>query len=316
MRYPTKQIAAPDLQKLNHFLLVAELGSFTKAAAVLNIAQSALSRQIRELEQEFGDRLFHRTGRGVLPTEFGQQILPRVRALLLQAEQLTEDIKASRGIPQGQVTLAMLASLSPLLLTPLLSRIMDRFPGIQMRVLEGLTEHVEEWLAAGRVDLGILYGDRRNPSVADELLMSAELYLVAKKGDQVAASETLPLHGISDLAMILPALPNRWRLSIERACAEHQIPLSVTFELDSIQTIKDLVALGKRYSVLPLHAVYREVNAGILQISRLVDPTITREIFLASSTQRPRSRASSEVAKVTHALVAEMVHSGQLPGRL
>lgn len=308
-----RQVDALDLQKLNHFLHVAELGSFTKSAAALNIAQSALSRQIRELEQEFGDRLFHRTGRGVVPTEFAQQILPRVRALLLQAEQLAEDIKASKGMPKGQVRLATLTSLSALLLTPLLSRVSDRFPDIRIFVMEGLTDHVEEWLAAGRVDLGIVYGNRRNPSLTDELLMSAELYLVARQGDPVVAEQTFSLPEVSDLPLILPGLPNRWRLSIEKACADHQIPLQVAFELDSIQTIKDLVGMGKRYSILPMHAVYREVNAGVLQASRIINPTITREIFLASSTQRPRSRASNEVTKVIREIVTELVQSGELP---
>lgn len=140
--------------------------------------------------------------------------------------------------------------------------------------------------------------------------------VIAMKGDPVAAGQTFPLHGVSDLSMILPGLPNRWRLSIERACTDHQIPLSVMFELDSIQTIKDLVTSGKGYSILPLHAVYREVNSEVLQVSRVVNPTITREIFLASSTQRPRSRATGEVAKVIRDLVTELIQSGEIPGRL
>jgi LysR family nitrogen assimilation transcriptional regulator len=316
MRYQNPQMALLDLLKLQYFLHVAELGSFTKAAIVLDVAQSALSRHVRELEQQFGQALFHRTGRGVIPTDFAQQIIPRAHALILQSQQLTDDIMAAQGAPRGQVRLAMLRSLSSLLLTPLLIEISDRFPGIEMHVMEGLTDHVEEWLATGRADLGVLYGHRRAPSDIDELLMTADLYLIGRTDDPVVSSPEFKLSGISSLPMILPALPNRWRLSIERACSDHDIGLHVSYELDSIQTIKDLVSSGKRYSILPLHAVAQELDAGVLQASRIVEPNITRQVFLASSTQRPRSRASAEVAKVVRRLVATLIASGRLAGHI
>lgn len=302
-----------DLQKLSYFLRVAELGSFTRAAVVLGVAQSALSRHVRDLEQAFGGALFHRTGRGVTPTDFAVQILPRVRALVLHAGQLTEDIVASHGAPKGQVRLALLRSLSSLLLTPLLSEIGERFPGIEIQVMEGLTDHIEEWLGTGRADLGLLYGNQRTAAATDELLMAADLYLIGCKGDPVTRQPTFALRGVSALPMILPALPNRWRLSVESACAIRQIKLHVPFELDFIQTVKELVASGNRYSILPLHAIYQELESGVLQASRIVDPAITREVFLASSPQRPRSRASDEVATVIRRLMKERVSSIAMP---
>jgi LysR family nitrogen assimilation transcriptional regulator len=123
-----------DLRKLQHFVQIAELGSFTKAAAITATAQSALSRQVGELEADFGTMLLHRTGRGVVPTELAVRMLPRMKALLLEAEQLLQDVRANQGKQVGQVDLAVLASLGTSLLTPLLSRVSDRFPGIQMRV--------------------------------------------------------------------------------------------------------------------------------------------------------------------------------------
>jgi LysR family nitrogen assimilation transcriptional regulator len=236
--------------------------------------------------------------------------------LLLEAEQLAEDIKAHRGSPNGHVRLALLTSISTILLTPLLSRINDRYPGIQVHVLEGLAEDVEEWLTSGRADLGILYGDRRTASPTDEHLMSAELYLISAWEDPIGGEETFSLKGVSELPLILPALPNLWRRSIERACADHHIALHVPFELDAIQTIKNLVATKHRYSILPLHAVLREVNEGVLKVSRIVEPTITREVFLSLSTQRPHSRASSEVAATIRKVLIELVRSGELPGRV
>jgi DNA-binding transcriptional LysR family regulator len=305
-----------DLSKLGNFVRVVDLGSVTKAAATLCVAQSALSRQIRDLEHEFGDTLFHRTGRGVAPTEFAKQILPRIRTLLLQAEQLAEDIGAHRGSPNGDVRLSLIPTMSAPLLTPLLSRIADQHPGIQIHVREGITDDVEEWLASGRADLGILYGDRRSNSATDELLMYTDLYLVGASGDPAVADAQVPLSNISNLSLILPSLPNPWRRSIERACADHSIRLKVPFELDAVQTIKDLVSTKRGYSIFPLHAIYREVANGILQASQIVDPSITRSILLSQSSQRPRSRASTAVAKIIRDLISELVRTGEVPGHL
>jgi len=303
-----------DLRKLQHFVQVAELGSFTKAAAITATAQSALSRQVGELEADFGTMLLHRTGRGVVPTELAVRMLPRMKALLLEAEQLLQDVRASQGKQVGQVDLAVLASLGTSLLTPLLSRVSDRFPGIQMRVREGLTEHIDEWLVTGRIDLGVLYSDRRNPAPGDELLFNCDLFLVAGLGDKIARKQTIPLRQLAALPIVMPGLPNSLRVVVENVWKEHGVALNVVMELDSIATMKELVHSSQRYTVLPLCAVQREVSSGLLRASRIVEPSITRSVLLASSTQRPISRASVEVARVVRELVKELIQSGQVAG--
>src|SRR5262249_14163387 len=92
------------------FVKVAELGSLTQAASVLDMPQSVISRQIGVLERECGSRLFRRTGRGVVLTDFGQQIFPRVKALIAQADQLSDDIRTSSGEPLGDVRVGLLPS--------------------------------------------------------------------------------------------------------------------------------------------------------------------------------------------------------------
>ena len=205
-----------DLQRLSHLVHVAEMGSFSKAAAVLSIAQSALSRQMAELEADFGVRLLHRTGRSAVPTEFAQRILPRIKALLLEAQQLSEDIGATRSSPAGQVHLAVLASLGTQLLTPLLSRIAERHPGIQMRVLEGLADHIDEWLVTGRIDIGILYGRRRHPTATDEALFSTRMFLISA-WNEPRRGQAVSLQALSALPIILPGIPNNLRFSLTKS---------------------------------------------------------------------------------------------------
>lgn len=304
-----------DLKRLEAFQHVAALGSFTRAASTLGMAQSALSRHVSALERDFGERLFFRTGRGVALTEVGEEILPRVESLLAEARCLREEVAARRGTVSGQVALGVLASLSPVLLTPVLTRIRDCLPEVRVRVLDGLSDRIEDWLANGKVDVGVVYGERPVHRPTDEALLHADLCLIGLAGDPLVAQPSIALHRLGQLPMILPALPNNQRIVVQRAFAEHRVPLHVSLEFDYLPGIKELVARGKGYTTLPLHAVQQELAAGTLCASRIVDPVISRCILLTASGRRPLSRASREVMRIIHSMTAEMLAEGTLPGR-
>lgn len=305
-----------DLRQIGYFVQVAELESFSKAAIALTVAQSALSRQVGQLERELGVRLLHRTGRGVTLTDTGRRALPGMKALLADSTRLVHDLKAEHGEPSGSVSLGVLTSVSEILLTPLLRRVHERYPRIKMQVREGLTDHVDEWVTSGKIDIGILYNSRQTPRAADEPLLKADLHLIGAAGDRLTAAKTVRLAQIAHLPMLLPSLPNRHRSLIARICAEHRIALNITFELDSIPTMKNLVASTNNYTLLPMHAVYREVTAGGLQAARIVSSSISRTVLLATTTHHPQSIAAREVMRLIRQLVAELVRSGQLPGRI
>lgn len=305
-----------DLRQIAYFVDVAELGSFSRAAAALTVAQSALSRQVGQLEREFGVRLLHRTGRGVALTDAGRRALAGMKALLADSERLVQDLKAEHDEPSGSVSLGVLTSVSEILLTPLLRRVHDRYPRIKMRVREGLTDHVDEWVTTGKIDIGILYNSRQTPRASDEPLLKADLHLIGAAGDRLTAGKTVRLAQIAHLPMLLPGAPNRHRTLIDRACAEHRVALNVTFELDSIPTMKSLAASTHNYTLLPMHAVCREVAAGTLQAARIVKSPISRTVLMAGTTHHPQSTAAREVMRQIRQLVAEMVRSGQLPGRI
>src|SRR5215470_12972962 len=112
------------------FVKVTELGSLTHAAAALDLPQSVISRQIGALERDCGTRLFRRTGRGVVLTDFGEQIFPRIKTLIAQADQLSDDISVSGGEPLGEVRLGLLPSTVPLLASPLLRAVTARLPKV------------------------------------------------------------------------------------------------------------------------------------------------------------------------------------------
>jgi LysR family transcriptional regulator, nitrogen assimilation regulatory protein len=144
-----------DFISLRTFVSAAELGSLSRAATSLGMAQSALSRQITALEAELGGRLFLRTGRGMQLTELGLSMAPRARALLSDAEVMAQEAQSLSSTPRGQVNVGIIPYLAHPLTSQLYSAVHQQFPGIRLRLYEGYSGEIEDWLSAGKIDMGL-----------------------------------------------------------------------------------------------------------------------------------------------------------------
>ena len=146
-----------NLRQLDYFVRVAELGSFSKAAQILNIAQPALSRQVRLLETDLRATLLQRTGRGVVLTEAGKRLFDHSVGILQLVSRVREDIESSRGEPAGRIVVGLPPSMGRLLTLPLVEEFRRVLPKARLAIVEGLSTHLSEWISTGRVDLGLLY---------------------------------------------------------------------------------------------------------------------------------------------------------------
>lgn len=296
-----------DLEALRVFVQVAELGSLTKAAVLLDTVQPAVSRTIAGLERDCAGRLFHRTGRGLLLTEFGNQILPRVKALLLESSQLEDEMKSGGGSAIGEVRLGILPSLADPAIYSLYRKTRDLFPNVRLHVLEGSTGQIDEWLTTGRIDIAIRYRYSEAVSSNEHVLGSVGTYLVSAPGDARTQNATTEFHALNGLSLVLPGFPNPLRVALDQLAKQNHVSLSVVMEADSLTIQKKMAAIGEGYAVLATHSVTSEVAAGILQVSRLVNPSLDRKIELATTTQKPLSLACREVAGLVRRIYEDII---------
>ena len=182
------------------FIDAAELGSLSKVAVAYGTSQPHISRQIGELEQECGGRLFQRTGRGVVLTELGQRIAPKVRAWMASTDQLANDVRTSAGTPIGKVRIGSLPSTAHPLVSTLYKQLKERYPLIQLAVREGQGAQLETWLEDGSVDLAILYRTSKSPKNGDTYLVETSTYLVSAAGDPLTSRPTVPLFSAAQSA--------------------------------------------------------------------------------------------------------------------
>lgn len=299
-----------DLYKWRSFVVIGELGSLTRAALFLDSSQSFLSRQVNALERECGSRLFNRTGRGVELSEVGQRLFPQVKELLERAQALEHDIRADLREPVGTVTLGILPSIGTILMGRLYAVLRAEHPGVSLKVLEGSSGQVEEWLADSRIDIAILY--RYSPTLPEleEALATVDSYLISAKGDRLTASGSVKFASLDGLPFILPGVPNGLRTALDATARQARIVLTPVIEADSLPLQKQLTEREHLFTVLPLHAVWQEMQEGKLQAARIVDPTFQRTVAMAYAKAKGPSRAISAVSALMVRIVDEMAQQG------
>ena len=292
-----------DLHKWRAFVAIGEVGSLTRAALFLDSNQSLLSRQLNALERECGVRLFNRTGRGVELSEVGLRLFPQVKALLAEAEQLEIQIRGDNREPTGRVTLGLLPSIAAPLVGRLFSEIRRRYPAVSLKILEGSSGQVEEWLADARVDIAILYRYGATLPEQEQSLALVDSFLIGPPGDRHTAGPEVAVR-------TLPAAPNGLRTALDAVARQHHLTLSAAIEADSLPLQKSLVANERLYTVLPIHAVWSEVADGRLQASRITDPPFQRTVAMASAKAKGPTRAVAAVASQIVEIVDDMARTG------
>jgi LysR family transcriptional regulator, nitrogen assimilation regulatory protein len=277
------------------FLQVSASGSLSKAAAALDMPQSMVSRNIAQLEEQCGERLFRRTGRGVVLTEFGEQMLPRVTRLAAEAIALADDIRSARGQPAGEVLLGLLPSAVNRFAGPLYAMIRAGFPRVRLHLVEAASAQLDEHLREGRLDMAMVLREDEASIGDGRLLARVPLHLIGLRGDPVVETDGVPLAELSGLPLVVPGRPHLLRARLDGLAAKHALALHVAAEADSVRLQYEVVAAGGGYaiaSVLPGRPDAR------LASTRIVEPVLERFVVLADSPRRAHTRATREVRQL------------------
>ena len=297
-----------DLKQLEWFVRVAELGSFTKAAATLDMSQPVLSRQVRQLELELQQHLLYRNGRGVTPTDAGRRLLDHGRGILHQVELARQELRDRDAVPVGKVVVGMPPSIGKLMTVRLVEQFREKYPQASIGIVEGLSASMQEWLLLGRLDVALLYNPPINPQLEYERVRTSDVYLIGApagtgKGRLPA---TVRLADLANYPLIIPSRPNVFRNLVESECARHDVKINVALEIDSIAAVLDLVERGFGYAALTRDALHGHQSAKQLSAARIVSPGISTPLVIATAAQRPLG----SLARHTIALIkSEFVES-------
>lgn len=289
-----------DLKQLEYFLRVAELGSFTQASHALNIAQPALSRQIRMLEVELRQNLLNRNGRGVTTTEAGKLLLEHCRGILHQVDRAKEDMGRVQGALAGRVALGIAPSASKMMTVQLTRQFRKQLPNATLSISEGLSLVMQEWLLAGRLDIALLYNPSPSPGLDLSPLTDELLYLVGPRGPH-PSDQPMPLRTLANIPLVIPNRPNTIRMLLESQMALIGSKPNIRLEIDGVPAILDLVADGAGYAVLTEHAILTSAQPDLYHIRRIVQPELRSRLYLAT--------ASGRITTLTQKAMLEMIRA-------
>ena len=307
-----------DLKQLEYFVRVAELGSFTRASIALDIAQPALSRQIRLLEVELRQNLLTRNGRGALPTEAGNLLLKHGRGILHQVEVAREELGAVRGALAGRVSIGLPPSLSKLITVPLIRAFRERLPQANLTLTEGFSVLMHEGLRVGNLDMAVLYNAAHSPEMEMTTLHAEELVLISQKipetGSITASSpkrarqhpslrQSINLIEVAALPLILPSRPNAFRILIEREMIAIDRKPIITLEVDGLNAILSLVKEGMGHAVLPSYTLSNFDDPNSFTLRSIASPRIVSELALVRSARRPSTETQKTAVEVVKSVL-------------
>lgn len=297
-----------DPTRLRSLLAIAEHGGFGRAAAALGLAQPSLSRHIALLEQEVGRPLLYRHGRGARLTQDGQRLAEAARPLLEALGNLPSVL--DDPVPRGQVVLGVPTFMSVHLAASIFGDLRQRHPQLRIRLVDGFSGFINQWLTEGRLDIAILYDSQRSRSILAEVLAEEELLLFARRPRlrDLPATGPVPIGALAGLELILPDRQHGLRRALQRAGAQPD-PARL-LEVDSLTAIRTLVERGIGWSVLPRAALTRELADRRYVLRGIGEPPLRARMMVAISPARAMTPALRAVLAHLQAMVALLQGQG------
>jgi len=293
-----------QIETLKAFCDLVETRSFTRAAELNYVSQSAVSQQLRALERRFEQRLVERgAGLGVEPTAAGKLLYAEGKAILARLRALEERLREPTGTMTGTVRVATVYSVGLHALPPHVKQFLREHPQVQIQVEYSRTDRVVEACLSGDIDLGIVAFPTRRPKLEVIPLRDEELVLVVSPEHRLARRHQIPIIALKGEAFVAFDRSVPTRRYIDRALRRHGAQVRVTTEFDNIETIKRSVEAGLGVSIVPEATVKNEVRAGTLVAVALAGEHLTRPVGII---HRRRRELSAPVRAFAELLGREM----------
>lgn len=304
-----------ELRQLRYFTAIAKHGTFSKAAEQVFVAQSALSHQLAQLEDELGTRLFHRSRRGVELTEAGRVFLAHATAILRQVDDARASVRNVEGDPSGKVVFGVPHSASNALALPLLQAVRQQLPKVELELTEELTGNLVSQLRSGQINLTVLFDDGTLGEFETTCLLDEQLALISPAALPDRPKKALSLKQALALPLILPANPHGVRPIIEAAARTNGFPApNVIADISSISILRTTLLAGLGHTLLPVMPLQHELAAGSLCAVPVDNPPLSRRLMLCASKYIPLSAAATAVLRLTVALTRALCTNGTWQG--
>ncbi len=298
------------LKQLRSFVMVAREKSFTRAAVRLNLSQSALTLQIRELEMEVGLKLLHRSTRSVELTGAGQEFLPLSVRLLDDLTHALDDLHALARGERGSVVVVAGASVISLVVAPAIAGLAKHFPNISIRLLEDLGDEVTRRVVTGEADFGIASFSRPSKEVDSALLLRDRVGILCARSHPLANKRSLRAKDLTHHPFAIVGQGTVLRTMLAKNPDIGSVLPRPSYEASSISALVSLVEQGAAIALLPSIGAFPATGRKLV-FRPIHDPPMFRELYFATQRRRSLTPAAQQVAA---AIVAKFETVGRIRG--
>ncbi|SFB75714.1 LysR substrate-binding domain-containing protein [Massilia yuzhufengensis] len=304
-----------ELRQLRYFVAIVDHGSLSRAALVLHVAQPALTQQLRQLEEELGAQLLHRSAHGMLSTDAGKIFYEHAQAILKQVADARSAVVQSTTRPSGSVSLGLPHSISGALALPLLTATRTRYPEITLQLTEEISGSLTEQLKSGRLNLAVLFDDVSAGHFSATPLVEENLMFICRSGSSFApAAASLRLQEALASTLILPARQHGVRPLVERVAQGAGLALGTILEINSLAILRSALLADLGATLLPVAPLLADIERGAMTAWPVVDPAVTRQVTLCASRNIPLTNAAAAIGKLVREVTEDLCARGAWPG--
>jgi LysR family nitrogen assimilation transcriptional regulator len=304
-----------ELRQLRYFVAIVDHGSLSRAALVLHVAQPALTQQLRQLEEELGAQLLHRSARGVLSTDAGKVFYEHAQAILKQVADARAAVVQSTTRPSGSVTLGLPHSISGALALPLLTAARATYPEITLQLTEEISGSLADQLKSGRLNLAVLFDDGQLDAFTGTALVEEDLMFICRADSAFAPpGPAVTLAQALASTLILPAHQQGVRPRIEQVAHQAALALENVIEINSIAILKSALLADIGATLLPLAPLREELERRTLAAWPVLGPSLARSVTLCASRNIPLTNAATAIGKLVRQVTEHLCASDAWPG--
>jgi len=294
-----------ELRHVRAFLKVAELESFTRAAAELHVSQSALTVQVKQLEDELGVLLFDRNKRGVAITAAGRDLLGPLQRLVLDTEAIVSYARDISAVRTGNISIAALPTIAANLLPRAMHAFLKTSPEVRITVRDVVADTVRELVAKRVVDFGLGTANRQDKDIQAKALYQDRLAAFLPAAHTLAKQAEITLRELAECELILPNRESSVRRMVETAMVRERIAMALRHETNYMPTALGMVRRGLGVAILPeLAADGNSKDVVRVPIQR---PAMSRQISLLQRTDRTLSPAAERFVQVLRAEIGTLI---------
>jgi DNA-binding transcriptional LysR family regulator len=266
-----------DLRQLEVLRTIAETGSFTSAGARLHVSQSAISRQILLLEDEFHERLFVRLGRRVQITAAGEALLQLSHRVFNDIHDTSASITDKQKVLSGPLNLVGGMTVCLYVFPLLLKEFRKHHPHVDIKVATGGHQRLLRRLRTRRADLALLTLPVDDPAFTSVPVLREELMLVMPAGHPLSSKDSVGVEALVGQPFVIFEQGSNTRRTLDEFFVREQIKPNIVTETENIEIIKSMVASGLGISIVPFQSVERETRGGSLKVARIRAQQLVRE---------------------------------------